>query len=315
MADSLADRLGVRTTGPWELWLLRVLWLGIPVVAGPVLGQVIDGTAASGTIVVEVAAWAFWFVGLVATLVPHPVSLTGVRILAPSVVGVALLALLGTAQATVVATAAVCGVVLSVLALLPSVGDAMVNGSAYGSERRMALRTPGPTLFGPLQLAWLAVFAGLSGWAVALMAGRPILSGVMAVVGGGLGWLGWRILHQLALRWVVFVPAGFVLHDRMQLRDPVLIPRTAVSTLGPSPIDDSDDLLDLSAGSLGLALEVETRQIIGFDHRQGADVSTVNATNIRFTPTLPGGVLTEARIRGLRIGEPSRQPLDQPADS
>lgn len=307
VAESVENRLGGRAIGPWELWLIRLLWLALPLVVGPTLGQVLDGATQSTATIIEIAAWGFWFAGLLAALVPHPVSLTALRVLAPAVAGAAVLSLLASTRSTSVAVSMIYGLVLTVLVLLPSIGDAMVNGSAYGSERRMALRTPGPTLFGPLQLAWLAIFGGLIGWAIALLADQPVLAAGLAVVGAGLAWLGWRVLHQLARRWVVFVPAGFVLHDLMQLRDPVLIPRTSVSSLGPSPIEEQDDLLDLSAGSLGLALEVETRHPIGFDHRQGGDIATVDTANIRFTPTLPGGVLTEARIRGLRIGEPDRE--------
>ncbi len=306
VAKSLVRR--GQATGPWELWLVRILWLGLPLVAGSAVTQLLDGADRPTALIVEVGAWTFWFVGLLATLVPHPVSLTILRILSPTVAGVAVLSLLASVELSTVGLVAAYGLVVSVLALLPPVGDIMVNGSAYGSERRMALRTPGPTLFGPLQLAWLAVFIGVTGWAVALLADMAILAVALGVIGIGLVWIGWRVLYQLARRWVVFVPAGFVLHDLMQLRDPVLIPRTSVASLGPSPVDEADNLLDLSAAALGLALEVETRHPIGFDHRRGSDVETVETTNIRFTPTLPGGVLTEGRIRGLRIGEPERQP-------
>lgn len=298
-----------RSTSPWELWLLRLLWLILPLVAGPGLGSTLDGVDQPARTILEAAAWVSWFGGLVACLAPQPVSLTMIRVLAPSVVGTAVLALTATTDRTAVLTAAGFGLVLTAVSLLPAIGDAMVNGSAYGSERRMALRPPGPTLFGPLQLAWLTVFLGIVGWAVALMSGRSLLAGVAAAAGAGLAWTGWRILHQLSRRWVVFVPAGFVLHDLMQLRDPVLIQRSSVSSVGPSPADTPDDLLDLSAASMGLALEVETRKPVTFDRRNRSDIETVSSSNIRFSPTLPGAVLTEARIRGLRIGEATRQPM------
>lgn len=302
--------LAARSSAPWELWLLRGLWLALPVLAGPAVGDVLSDTAQPASGIIEAAGWVAWFVGLLTSLVPHPISLTAGRILAPAVAATAALAATGVDETAPVLAATGYGVVLTIVALLPSVGDAMVNGSAYGSERRMALRTPGPMLFGPLQMAWLVVFVGLVGWAVALIAGHPILAVALAVVGAAAVWFGGRMLHQLGRRWVVFVPAGFVLHDLVQLQDPVLIQRASISSLGPSPVDANDELLDLSAGSLGMALEVETRKPVTFDHRRRSEVTVTSSSNIRFTPTLPGAVLTEARIRGVRINEPTRSTAD-----
>ena len=43
---------------------------------------------------------------------------------------------------------------------------------------------------------------------------RRIAAGLVFVVG--------RALHQLTQRWLVFVPAGLVVHDHLSVGDPVL---------------------------------------------------------------------------------------------
>jgi hypothetical protein len=178
----------------------------------------------------------------------------------------------------------------------------MINGSAYGSERRMALRPPGFALVGPVQGAWLAVAAGLlSGpWLVA--AGQWFAGLVAVAVGAVLVWAGVRVLHQLARRWIVFVPAGFVLHDHTLLVESVLMQRSTVAALGPAGDPLSEDATDLSGGAYGLALEVVLREPARFGLRVKREVRDISSSRLVFTPTLPGAVLTEARIRAVSIG-------------
>ena len=66
-----------------------------------------------------------------------------------------------------------------------------------------------------------------------------------------------RALHQLARRWVVFVPAGVVVHDPLGLVDPVLLPRGWVQGFAPAPADT--DATDLTMGAPGLAVEIGAR--------------------------------------------------------
>ncbi len=245
--------------------------------------------------------WLGWFATLVAGLTPHPISLTVIRILSPTVLGVALLLGATVGWTTGLLAVAGYGLMLTALALLPAIGDVMVNGSAYGSERRMALRTPAVAYLGPIPVAWTACFVGLTGWAVALNGWSVAGALVVAVIGVGLVWFGWRVLHQLARRWVVFVPAGFVVHDPFQLAEPVLMPRSSIARLGPAEVGSTDDGLDLSAGSLGLALEVETAEPMTFGLLNNRAVEPTESAKLVFSPSLPGALLTEARIRGIKI--------------
>lgn len=296
--------MGSVDVGRYGLWLLRALWLALPVVVG--LGSRDAIGALEQPLIAEVALWAVWFATLVACLVPGPVSLTAVRIAAPAIVVVAGLALLadgGSSSGSAVIAAY--GLLVTAVAYLARVGDEMINGSAYGSERRMALRPPGYALLGPVQVAWLMLVAGMMVPLILAATGRWLAAGL--VVGPGLFgcWLGWRVLDQLARRWLVFVPAGFVIHDHLLAAESILMQRTIVAALGPATELSLAGAEDLSGGASGLALEVSLKEPVQFGRRQRSQVITTDATSIVFTPTLPGAVLSEARIRAIRIGQAS----------
>jgi hypothetical protein len=278
-------------------WVVRAAWAALPFVAGPAFAAALDDFSVGVRTAVSVALWLVWGATLTASLVFHPVSLTMARIVAPlSVVAAAWAALQdGVGGAGL---AALAGTVLAtVLLFLPETGEAYVNGPAYPNERRFPLRVPGPLLFGPLPLAW-AVVAGAPAAAVVLLAARQWVAGaVAAVVAGAAGWYLGRALHGLARRWVVFVPAGLVLHDPMSLADPVLFPKLQIAGVDVAPA--GTDALDLTQGSPGLALELALRESAGLvltKPRQAVG-PTVDADRVLFTPTRPGKVLAEVRER------------------
>lgn len=286
-----------------NLWPLRVLWLIAPLIVGFGLGPAIDRFDDPGPVVAEVALWTGWFAGLVATLAPSTISLTVCRVLAPAMAALPLVAGVATGNWSLRLLVALAGgLLVAAVAFLPVVGDRMVNGSAYGSERRMTLRPPAFVLLGPVQLAWLVVFAGLVTGPFLLAAGRPVLGAGAVVIGAGAVWVGGRALHQLARRWIVFVPAGFVIHDHVIPAESILLRRSIVESLGPASSPLAEDAVDLSGGASGLALEVVADEPVRFGRRVDGEVVSTEATRIVFSPTLPGAVLSEARIRALRIG-------------
>jgi hypothetical protein len=273
----------------------------MPFAAGPVLAA---GLAHHATVrtVASIALWVLWTAALVATLVPHPISLTVVRIFAPAAAGAVVAAVVEGHSTTAAALIGLAGAtVVSVVAFLPEIAAACVNGPAYANERRYPLAVPGALLLGPLELAW-AILVGLPTGALLLLAARQWIVGsiltllsVGAVVGLG------RALHGLARRWVVFVPAGIVLHDPMTLIDPVLFQRSVIEHLGPAPA--GTDALDLTHGAPGLALELHLKEEVPVvrrtpPHRRGEAGASAR---LLFTATRPGAVLAEARRRRLPV--------------
>lgn len=282
--------------------MLRIAWVVLPFTAGPALASALHHhphlrTASS------VALWALWAATLLATMVAHPISLTIVRVVTPATV-VALIASASDGHASAGALSAGLAVALlaTVLAFSPATALVDVNGPAYPNERRFPLAVPGPLLFGPLPLAW-AVAVALPAAGVLLLADRRWVAGiVVAVVAVPVVALLGRAMHTLSRRWVVFVPAGLVLHDPLSLEDPVLFQRNVIETLGPAPA--TTDSLDLTQRAAGLALELVLTEKVPMVRvqpgRRGRDAGA--SARLLFTPSRPGAVLTEARRRRLPAG-------------
>ncbi len=285
------------------LWPARVAWFILPLVAGFGFRDLLADRSDTVALVAEVGLWVGWFTGLVCLLAPSTVSLTVIRILAPGSVLAVLVAIAadGFTVSALVALALGGTVIACVIILSAWTGDIMVNGSAYGPERRMALRPPAALVLGPLQLVWLLVMAGLMTGPLLIAAGQIIVGIPLVGIGAAAVYFGSRSLHQLSRRWIVFVPAGFVLHDYFVLAESLLMARKSMASLGPLPLDKGE-LLDLSGGSRGLALLAELKEETPLAIRAGRGrVDTFSARRIVFTPSLPGALIKEARIRGIRI--------------
>ena len=255
------------------LLALRIGWLAVGVVGALVVNAAVDGRSPAVVAVVTALAAVAWGAGVVAALLPRSASLTVFR-------------------------------VLGVGFLFPAaLADAFVDGSSYGPERRFALRTPVALLLGPLELAWLAVIGPVLVGPTLLAAQQWVAGVIVVVIGAVLVRPALRSLHQLARRWIVFVPAGMVLHDPIVLTDAVLFPKGLVGSLAPALADT--DARDLTGGAPGLVLEValtESTPIGVRAHRR--EGQTVEVERFLVVPARPGAVLAEAAQRGLATSPP-----------
>jgi hypothetical protein len=108
-----------------------------------------------------------------------------------------------------------------------------------------------------------------------------------------------RALHQLSRRWLVFVPAGVVIHDPIGLFDPLLLVRARVRAFGAALADTQ--ATDLTLGSPGLAVEIALTEKTELVQRLGRSGSRpVVATALLVTPTRPGVAVAIAAER--RVG-------------
>ncbi len=284
-------------------WLLRGLWVVLPFTAGPALADALHAGSEPVRTVASLGLWAGWAVGVAASLVPHPLSLTALRLVAP---GLVVATLAAAAAGSPSALAVVWALVTAAWSFTPGIGATWVNGPAYPNERRYPLRAPGALLAGPLLSAWVLATAGVAAGPLLLAARQWVAGGVATVVGLPVAWLLVRSLHNLSRRWAVFVPAGMVLHDPLTLRDPVLLQRSTVSRLGPAAAGTDREVsgaLDLSQRAPGLTLEMALKAETSFavlvpGKRDGR---TAVVTRFLFTPTRPGAVLDEARRRRLPV--------------
>lgn len=290
--------------GPWPA---RIAWAALPITVAPVLSDALAERSLAVSRTGSTLAWLVWAAGLLAVAVPRSASLTALRVLAPLVLPVALWAAFQVDHVGVAAGAGVAwGALVLLTVLWPEVAEAFVDGSSYGDERRMLLRTPTPLLMGPVPLAWLVTVSGPIAAALLLASRQWVLGGLVAAaaVVGTAG--GVRALHGLSRRWVVFVPAGMVLHDLQALGDPILFPRSTVASLGPSASGPAagpatDDVLDCTLGTVGLVLQLDLVEPLPVAPRRGRQaLDLVDVAHLRFAPARPGAVLTEAH--GRRIG-------------
>ncbi len=306
MSSGKTSPVGATLRAHPTLWLMRLLWLAMPWSVGAAAADALVACSESSARILSAELWAAWAFVLTATLVRRPWALTVVRIAAPASVGVAIGAVVAAAAwdadlAAPRAAAAIAGAAIATaVALLPETGNSMVDGLSYGNERRMLLRTPFLLAVAPIPLVWAAVVAGIVAPAVLWAIEQWIWAVVVTVTGLAAAVLGFRSLHQLARRWVVFVPNGFVLHDRMATREPFLLRRADIASLGAAPADidlAADDLVDISGNALGPVLLVALNGQVEVVPRTTGTAQVLSVSQVLFSPTRPGELLAEAARR------------------
>jgi hypothetical protein len=278
------------------VWVLRLLWLLLPLTAGFAADATLDGTSTPVHLVAAAGLWGLWVVGLVAGLVPTTVALTVLRLLAPAPAVLGVIALVDDPGGTsLVATLA--GVVLAVVAFHPHVGRAFVQGSAYGDEARFPLRPPGQLVLGPLPVLWVALAASAAGGPLLLATRQWAVGAVVSAVAVGLLVVLPRRFHLLSRRFLVFVPAGLALHDQLVLGETAMFRWREVRSFSRALA--TTEALDLTGGSLGAAVEVSLRspETVVRRGRRPGESSAVRTEAFLCRPTLLGEAVAEAERR------------------
>ena len=280
---------------------LRAVWVLLPVLAGPLVADALHDLDPGPRSTGSALLWALWAVGLIATLVPLPVTLTALRLGGPAVAVLAAWAAVTTDDAVHAVLGLACGALVALATFTAPVADRFVDGASYGDERRFLLRAPGPVavILGPL--ATVVALAGATVGPILLLDRRWVVGVVAFAVGLAVTALAVRALHRLARRWVVLVPAGFVLHDHLALAEPTLLQRAGLERIAAAPADTR--ALDLTQRARGLALEVRCRKphdILPADGRTATEMTAVEA--FLCSPARPDVVLAEAARRRLPTG-------------
>ncbi len=277
----------------------------LPLSVGVVLRDALTSWSHAPLIVVTVMLYAAWLVGLVALVALHPMSFTALRVVAPSA---ALLAILGvrSSSAAIAALAIVHGLAACVSCLHGTVAATCTQAASYGDEIRRPLRTP-PLMCLVLAFVVPLIVGGIVTGPLLLADGR-IPSGVaLTVVGVPLAVLLCRSVHSLARRFVVFVPAGFVVSDPLTMFDPVLLPREKIQSIALAPPTPRVDGIDTRLGALVGAIVIELNEPGSFTLRRGRNVSDgITASSVWCTPQRPSSVLATAAER--RLGAVTQRP-------
>jgi hypothetical protein len=287
------------------MWILRIVWLTLPLTAGPAASAVLSDWSDSTRIVAAVLLWSAWGAGLLATLAPRPPTLTALRTIAPAMFVAAVVAAANGGPSTVASVAALLGTgVAWVFASGSDVGLAAANAAAYGDERRFPLHVPPALFLAPIPIAWLVAVAGITSGPLLLADEQFVLGAVAIVVGWPLAVAAALALHRLSVRWAVIVPAGFVVVDRMTLADPVLFPRERVASLsqadpGPAPGDVTDLRLGAAAGSVDARFDQPAELFRAPRPRRPTE--TVHTSAIRIAVVRHRELLGFAAARRLRV--------------
>lgn len=283
-------------------WAVPALWVAVAVAGGDAIGESIVGRSDAVRLVVIVGSWLGWTVAAVASVVPSTVSLTAVRVVVPCSIGVTIACALGGAPAVPLALLAALCVATTALCATAEYGLNMVQASAYGDEVRIPLRAP-VGYAAPAAVSWLLwsscvitgpLLMGAGAWA----AGIPITA--LAAAGTALLPRRW---HQLSRRWLVFVPAGVVVHDRVVLAETLMVRRHDVRSLSLALA--GTEAVDLTGPAAGHAVEVSTTVPVPAlrapASRRGSGTQLVLQAFL-VAPSRPGAALAEASRRRLPVG-------------
>ena len=193
--------------------------------------------------------WALWLVTAVALLVPSPLSLTAMRCISP----IAVIASFGAVSPPSIFAS----LVALIIGFSPLFADVMVQGGAYGEERRFALKTPVPQML-PTVIAWSILSFSLIGGTL-LTTDEQFAVGIpLLVIGVILATRVPKLLHRHSRRWLVIVPAGIVVHDHLVLAETVMSPRSKIASL--TTVTEAGESADFTGGVAGQRLAVQLRE-------------------------------------------------------
>ena len=223
-------------------WPVRVLWIAFALAPNEF----------------GVVAWILWAVVAIGTWIHHPISLTTVRCLAPIVVFYSAVYALSESLNSLNIAVVTCGIISLMLMFTADYGSAHVQAGAYGNERRFLLRIPAPVVL-PTLITW-AVFATVlvvlenAVQSENYVLGIPLLLALIA--------MSWKFapqMHRLSKRWLVRVPAGWVVHDDLMLAENLLIRSHNLVAINFALADS--DALDLSGMTRGVPIQISLREM------------------------------------------------------
>lgn len=254
--------------------------------------------------VLAVFLWLIFVATSLAFLVPGALPLAIIRVVTPANSVGSLLIFLGfnsERAATSYTLNFAFGLTATILVLLPTFADAVINAGSYGDERRYLLRVPGPVLLVAVVPMWILSVVGLTAGPL-LVVNQYWATGITAtLVGTPLSVLAWFSLYRLGCRWLVFMPRSLVIRDYMITTQPIPLSRRSISSIGPAQINTS--AVDLTKQAFGLALEIRLKEpvtiAITTRHNKSRQ-QTFSALLI--SPSRPAHVMNTAKKRGLTIG-------------
>jgi hypothetical protein len=288
---SVGSRLLAAVRG---LWWPRLLWLAVAVTGAWSIGDAVEARSVGLRSTVVAVAWLAWGIGIVALVVPSALGLTIVRMSSALSCGAAAVSWAGGARPAAGAGFVVSALICALFVGSADFGQRCIQTSAYGDERRFLLRPPASFLL-PVVLAGVL-------WGTAVLSAPLLLGserwmvGTVAAVGAILlTWLLVPRFNALARRWLVLVPAGFVVHDQVVLAETLLVPRPDVVRVDLALA--GTEAADLTGPAAGHAVEFALRAMstVTLAPTKAAPRGTaLHVQSFLVAPTRPGAVLAAA---------------------
>ena len=222
-------------------WPVRVLWIAFAL-------------APNGF---GIVAWILGAVVAIGTWIHHPISLTTIRCLAPIAVFYSAVYALSESLSSLNIAVVTCGIISLMLMYTADYGSAHVQAGAYGNERRFLLRIPAPVVL-PTLITWALFATVLVVLENAVQSENYVLSIPLLLALIAMSWKFAPQMHRLSKRWLVRVPAGWVVHDDLMLAENLLI-RSHNLTAMDFALADSE-ALDLSGMTRGVPIQISLRE-------------------------------------------------------
>lgn len=239
--------------------------------------------------------WTLWAIVTIAVWVLHPLSLTVARCLAP-VITVHLIFGIGDSETVALAIAgATCALMACLIIFSSEYGGIHAQAGAYGDEQRYLLRVPVSLMF-PVGVAYLLLVLTTT-FTPLLFADRQwVLGGAGLVLSIGLMWKVAPRMYQLSQRWLVYVPAGVVVHDPTMLSDVLMLRRGEIESIDLAPANTQ--AIDLTGFTRGVPLEVQLRELVDvrltpFAARILKTTDALHVQSFLVAPTRPARVLAK----------------------
>ncbi len=237
--------------------------------------------------ILDVQGWTLWAFVFVALWVPHPVALTAARMLSPLVVLIMSGKLGGAEWSPSAVLATLLAAVGCMFMFTAEFGSDQTQAGAFGNERRYLLRLPAPLAL-PAVIGWLLFSMAVIGAPIVVASstwgiGVPTASLALVVL-----WFAPQRLHQLSKRWLVRVPAGWVVHDAVLLADNILVRTHELQSMAIAP--STTEAFDLTGLTRGTPLEIclrdsTTVRLTPFAARITKTLDVVHTKAILVAPT------------------------------
>ncbi len=283
----------VRSILGYSKWITRIAWMLAALLPNSLMTD-LDQSSDIVNLVLDVQGWATWAFVLVALWVPHPIALTAARMLAPLTMLLMAMRLGGTEWNPLPIVATLSAIVACVLMFTAEFGTDQAQAGAFGNERRFLLRLPAPLVL-PTVIGWLLFASALIVAPLVVVSNEWPIAVPVAVVALVVLWFTPQRLHQLSKRWLVRVPAGWVVHDAVLLGDNILVRSHELQSMKIAPSDT--EAFDLTGLTRGIALEIQLRdsttvRLTPFASRITKTLDVVHTKALLVAPTRATAPLT-----------------------